>query len=208
MMPRPPRLIRRCRLAARSLLSGLLAIWYVVLMIGVPLPAVSSSADQVAANSPFPCQHHRCGCRDSERCWRDCCCFSMEEKLAWAQQNNVEPPAYVVEAALAARQAKQTATKKKCCCSSNCETKQAESKPQATVTQRPSHGTTWIVLIDAQRCRGEAGGSFTQVSVATVPPLPITSPSFRDRTSDLPQFSSLVPPSVAFAPPDPPPRVA
>jgi len=184
-------------------------MWYVVLMIGVPLPAVLSSADQVAANSPFPCQHHRCGCRDSEQCWRDCCCFSMEEKLAWAQQNNVEPPAYVVEAVLAARQAKQTAVKKHCSrCSSSCETKQAESKPQATATQRPSHGTTWIVLIDAQRCRGEAGGSFTQVSVATVPPLPIQAPNVRDLTDDCPLPFQISLPAVAFAPPDPPPRVA
>lgn len=43
---------------------------------------------------PFPCQDHACGCQSAEECWRHCCCFSPEERWAWAEQHGVEPPAY------------------------------------------------------------------------------------------------------------------
>jgi hypothetical protein len=65
-------------------------VWFAIVTSGVPLPAGMSS-DKFGA--PFPCQSHACGCRSAAACWTDCCCFTLDEKLAWARANGVTPPA-------------------------------------------------------------------------------------------------------------------
>jgi hypothetical protein len=71
---------------------------YMAAVVGYPLPAVVQKS-----GAPFPCQHHACGCVNAEQCWRDCCCFTPQEKLAWARENHVTPPTYA-ELALDASQ--------------------------------------------------------------------------------------------------------
>src|SRR5437660_274407 len=80
--------IRR-HLAVEPMLIG-----FLVVALGVPLPLPSVKDTRI----PFPCQHHRCGCQSAEECWRHCCCFTLEQRLAWARANQVEPPTFVLEA--------------------------------------------------------------------------------------------------------------
>jgi hypothetical protein len=63
---------------------------------GVPMPALS---ERKAGDVPFPCQDCPCGCTDAETCWRDCCCYTNQQKVAWARKNGVAIPAFVVAAA-------------------------------------------------------------------------------------------------------------
>lgn len=63
--------------------------------VGVPLPAQTARK----SGDPFPCQHCACGCKDAESCWRNCCCHTNREKLAWAKRHGVKPPAFVIAAA-------------------------------------------------------------------------------------------------------------
>ena len=69
----------------------------------LPLPmtdvVISSRLSGKDSSVPFPCMRRPCGCRSAEECWRKCCCFSHKQKLAWAEENNVEVPDYVLEAA-------------------------------------------------------------------------------------------------------------
>ncbi len=65
-------------------------IAYMLAALGAPLPAAARKADDL----PFPCQNHPCGCRTAEQCWAGCCCFTPEERWAWAHTHHVEPPAY------------------------------------------------------------------------------------------------------------------
>lgn len=99
----------------RRLLGWLSLMVYFAATFGLPLPALP-------ATGPFPCQSHGCGCRSAEQCWRSCCCYSMEEKLAWARNKGVEPPDYVVEAVA-----------EKSCCSSH---RKAKNKPAPKAPQR------------------------------------------------------------------------
>src|SRR5437868_5903658 len=69
----------------------LLAIWLTTGAGSLPLPAPFS---KMKDGQPFPCQDHPCGCATAEDCWRHCCCFTAEERWAWARQHNIEPPAY------------------------------------------------------------------------------------------------------------------
>jgi hypothetical protein len=65
---------------------------YLVATIGVPLPAYVNKDH----GTPFPCQHHACGCATARQCWESCCCYSPQEKLAWATANHVEPPTRLI----------------------------------------------------------------------------------------------------------------
>lgn len=67
-----------------------------VVSLGIPTAA---PVDKRGAGEPFPCQDCPCGCKDAETCWRDCCCFTNQQKLAWAKRHRVQPPAFVVAAA-------------------------------------------------------------------------------------------------------------
>src|SRR5262249_28300736 len=50
----------------------------------------------------FPCQGRPCGCASAADCWQgDCCCFTLAEKVAWADAHGVEPPAHARERAAA-----------------------------------------------------------------------------------------------------------
>jgi hypothetical protein len=83
------------RLRARRLVTGVALAAYLAVVIGLPVPA----APVKDRRQPFPCQDHPCGCRTAEECWRHCCCFSPEQRLAWAQERGIEPPPYAEEPA-------------------------------------------------------------------------------------------------------------
>ena len=92
----------------RGALALLLIANQVVICAGLPLPAVAA-APQKDRGQPFPCMDRPCGCMNAQQCWRSCCCFSMQEKLAWAEAHHIEPPAYVrEEAEREARESKRT----------------------------------------------------------------------------------------------------
>jgi hypothetical protein len=78
----------------RRCLAPVLALAYVMAMVGAPWPTPTASRD----TTPFPCQGHRCGCLSAEQCWGHCCCFTPEQQLAWAAANQVEPPAELAAA--------------------------------------------------------------------------------------------------------------
>ncbi|MCE9543947.1 MAG: hypothetical protein K8T25_00250 [Planctomycetia bacterium] len=89
----------------RRRVAAAAALFYLVAWIGFPLPQLREiAAGDVESSEPFPCQHHHCGCVSAEQCWRNCCCMTMPQRLAWAKANGVTPPAWVT--ALAGEQAK------------------------------------------------------------------------------------------------------
>ena len=79
--PLPPHLLRHV-VAAAALLGQ------VVAAVGAPVP--SRALANKSASVPFPCLGHPCGCSTSEQGWAgDCCCFTLEEKLAWADARDI-----------------------------------------------------------------------------------------------------------------------
>src|SRR5262245_52697990 len=74
--------IRRCLISAAALTG------YLCATIGFPLPQPLLKD----RSRPFPCQGHVCGCQTAEQCWEHCCCYSHEEKRAWAEAHHIEPP--------------------------------------------------------------------------------------------------------------------
>ncbi|MGE3406628.1 MAG: hypothetical protein AB7I37_07440 [Pirellulales bacterium] len=105
---RPARLHR---VAGRRFVATMALLAFVGTAVGLPLPLARPDKDR---SQPFPCADRPCGCRNAEQCWRECCCFSMPEKLAWARRHGVTPPDFVVAAAQRQQAAQRTCTKAGC----------------------------------------------------------------------------------------------
>ena len=93
----PVRQLRK--LTQRACRSGLLAaagLAFFVAAAGIPLPLGRSKDRSI----PFPCMDRPCGCHDAAGCKAHCCCFSSEEKLAWATEHEVDPTPFVEDEAL------------------------------------------------------------------------------------------------------------
>lgn len=66
---------------------------YVLVAAGIPLPAIREPAK---SGELFPCASSGCGCDSAEKCWQNCCCHTLAERLAWAEKNGVTPPAFAL----------------------------------------------------------------------------------------------------------------
>lgn len=113
MRYRLPRLRMFHSVRHSSAMAALLA--YLVAAVGVPLPGVTQKDRSV----PFPCMDRTCGCHDASGCKQHCCCFTSEQKLAWAAEHDVDPTPFVNDldlvAALPAEHAKIPAHAAACC---------------------------------------------------------------------------------------------
>lgn len=176
-----------CHFLRRILVVFLVAAHFAA-TIGFPvLPVVEIEA----GSGPFPCQHHHCGCRSAEQCWRSCCCMSTQEKSAWAKEHGVTPPDFV----LAAANAESTSDASRSCCrhrhhvmvsnasdhrhtsSHECSNAhgQVGGADAAVVHGGEANRWDWVLAVHARQCQGLA--SLWLVSGAVLPPpLPIDAP--------------------------------
>jgi len=164
--------------------------------IGVPLPVRSV---KVSAQR-FPCENSPCGCADAASCWRDCCCNTPQQKLAWAKKHGVTPPDFVIAAA---REAESVHS---CCASSRPACCHDAAKPAGSCCSTPAQPprSKSVLLVAALKCRG------ISVSVSLLPPTVLPRPV---RLAAPPLATSDAPPSspnlyqsptdeVATPPPD------
>jgi hypothetical protein len=206
-------------------------VGHVIGTLGFPM---LSPRTKGRAEIAFPCQNRPCGCLTSEQCWAgDCCCFTLSEKLAWAEANGIEPPAHVRP--LVESRKERPASRPKptccegggapgvseptCCCGAPESKKGTEGEGRSccdqTALQREVGITkaancskphvTWVVGILAQKCRGEGpAGLFLWEPTLVAADLPFVLPR--------PQPSTFLPTETESAlyaspqPPTPPPR--
>ena len=99
---------------------------YALVASGLPLPLgtttpanPSSAAGKRLAvkdrSQPFPCMDKSCGCATAEQCFRQCCCNTPAETLAWARAHKID---LAVIAALQQRVAVAAPPTQGSCCSS------------------------------------------------------------------------------------------
>jgi hypothetical protein len=86
----------------RPLLTWLAILGYGVLALGLPLPAGMGqkgaspgldAAGTIAAKDrsvPFPCMNSPCGCASADQCFRDCCCTTLAERVAFARRHRLD----------------------------------------------------------------------------------------------------------------------
>jgi hypothetical protein len=120
--------------------AGIALVAFLVASVGYP---VWSGAGGKDLSQPFPCMHRHCGCRTAEQCWRGCCCFTNQQKVAWAQARDVAPPEYVVTAA---KQETSRVAKASCC---------STKKSGCHSARKSSSDSPLLAMIEALTCAGE-----------------------------------------------------
>jgi hypothetical protein len=215
-------LLRRFWMALPYRLSVLgVCLAYLFAALEIPLPVLLYKD----SSQPFPCQDHPCGCLTAEQCWSQCCCFTPEERGAWARVHNVEPPAYAekpVEKPAARgwntaklRDRDNGPTAKSCCracqpaapasdalanCCRTCE-------PAAPEKDAIANTSGWrMTAMAAWRCQGY---STLWVSTgAALPLVPLAAWSPDDAPPVRISLSSELADKLPFPPLDPPPRLS
>jgi hypothetical protein len=191
---------------------------YSAAAFGLPLPAAATPRE---AGEPFPCMGHACGCRTAEQCWTNCCCFTPEERWAWARAHDVQPPAYAERPAPSeegwntprlrdrAEGEPAQATRRSCCrdraakaCCGGGACAGADTTQPAN--EAPPSGVRWVPGVSALRCQG-----LTTLWVTTGTTLP-PPPAVGWAPCETPEGSLHAPDAVACVlartPPIPPPR--
>ena len=185
---------------------------YMLAALEIPLPVfVHKNIGQ-----PFPCQDHPCGCQTAEQCWSHCCCFTPEERRAWARAHKVQPPTYAEKPAekptskgwntVKLRDRDATATKS--CCSA----KKEHASCCRTVAKSPEKPSSpskghirCTTTMNAWRCQGY---STLWVSIGSVLPVPPRAAWVPDGTPPVyVPLSSIRADKSSSTPLDPPPRL-
>lgn len=159
---------------------------------------------------PFPCQNHPCGCATSEQGWAgDCCCFTLEEKLAWADARGVTPPEHVRPAVAARKLAPKSEAS--CCAKKSAPSCCDRTEGGAGKSCAPEHlqpakpVIKWVAGVFAQKCRGEGTAGLLKLELISIP---APSAVLREvaRTRDVVRAPDPRLTSALHIPPTPPPR--
>lgn len=158
-------------------------------LIAAPLPVPLGS---------FPCAGHACGCLTAEQCWDHCCCYSVAERVAWAEQQHVSAPVNLRTLA---------AGEQKSCCAARHHDDVAPG-PRSTFDQQTKdvpESPTCCTSISPARCHG----IFHTLNGGVIAPTParepesiatVTPPSTRV------DLRCQSPTSLSLPPAPPPPR--
>jgi hypothetical protein len=147
-------------------LAGLLtavAVGIATLGIPLPLPVLKDTSE------PFPCMNCGCSCLNAEMCWRECCCFTNTEKLAWAEKHGVKVPGYLFAQAAEEgdpTRAEDLAPLKPCCRARAIAARQASccsKRPGICETEAPAF-VPGVLGIHALKCQGNS------LSLSLLPP--------------------------------------
>lgn len=158
------RMTRAGRRHFRAWGIGLLAAWQLVAGVGISLPLPR----RPAGGERFPCENCPCGCATAEHCWRNCCCFTPEQRLQWARQNGVPVPAFV-QAAARSGEGPRAARCPHCVAAPPKAVPGAPLRTGAPVARSAPPNAGWSI-VQAQRCRGFV--EHWQVLAQGLPPRP------------------------------------
>ena len=184
--------------------AGLLVVVLTIALF--PLPFVSMPAKGAKdLSKPFPCQDRPCGCLSAAQCKKKCCCFSADQKVAWAKKNH-RPISDVLDIA-AERQPPQI-VRNSSCCETKVSARQDRPACLTKIANRSSSGgnrVSVVIAALAQQCHGIAVTAFGQpIYILTAPACTICSISLNgERVA--PWIPGLIQPESE--PPVPPPRL-
>jgi hypothetical protein len=186
----------------RRPIAALSLVIYLAAMIGVPLPMPQVAGQH--RGTPFPCQNHHCGCASAEQCWRSCCCYSPQERLAWAKAHGVTMPA---DARAELERASHDDHEHAGCCDLAAGDHAADGHACGQCkNHEDTSGVRWVLGVQAQKCQGL---TLLWVAIGATLPLEIISlwefdwsPSGQVCVADgdfspLPAEPSVPPPRVA-----------
>lgn len=162
------RIVASPRLMRQTL--ALVCLLLLLLMItGLPVPR-SNGKDR---STPFPCMDSHCSCSTAEQCWKQCCCHTHEEKLAWAKRNDQPIPDYVAQVEdrpFGKCDSCEYKSRHDTCCESvnvSCDSSCCEHQ-QVRQVSRATRNLKWISMIHALKCQGHDGWSLLANAVVVL----------------------------------------
>jgi hypothetical protein len=185
------------RCVRRWLVVGLVVAGYVASAAGVPLPAPSLPRN----GERFPCENHRCGCSSAQQCRDSCCCYSRDQKLAWARDNGVPLP--VAADSWHATRQRDVAHDHRACAGC-CPGERVASPPEPQLPEGSDQPTS-VVGLAARHCQG-LGTNWLSAMPALPPAEPVACGSAPVPTSWMP-LTHQTTATLRLAPPIPPPRL-
>jgi hypothetical protein len=179
----------------RRLTGGVALLSYVTSALGLPLPSPIKKDRSV----PFPCQDRACGCTSAEQSSHSCCCFTPEERRAWAERHGVTPTGCCGGGASEKGECRG--------CSQACQ----GCEQEAGVDEKPccvpnGKSVRWSSGLSALRCKGQ-GTLWVTTGAVLPPPPPLTWCPSMPCTGWL-AYPDIGVVTIAATPPDPPPRLA
>ncbi len=214
--------------------ASLMVVCAVVLPI--PFTPTARNTSEKDTSEPFPCMNRPCGCLSADQCWKKCCCFTNEQKVAWAKANDVKIPEFVIVAAKAESHARGVVaapvkpspkTHGACCktesnspavpkpscphCSSDNKTKSATTASCCSAKKSQLKDVTPVRrtkwVLAVYAARCQGNGEFWFSMAPAILLPPIVAPAIpNDTTSGEPLMSERLP-MTSLLPPVPPPRV-
>lgn len=198
----------------RHVLAVLLLVAHAFAATGAPVP-VPHAANNRSSQPAYPCRDHACGCLTAEQCWAgDCCCFTLEQKLDWADARGIEPPASARSAAAARKAATPPKKPKRPCCRGEeeaalpvaaCSSPTCEQDAAAAEDSDNALTVLWVAGVRAQKCRGEGPAGLLKLDPAVAPAAP-TTVKIAPEPERFARPASVPPAPVSQQPPARPPR--
>lgn len=184
----------------KRLTAALLLVLLSIACVPIPFSFAPPKTGKESA-TPFPCQNRPCGCRTAEQCKKKCCCFSTEQKLAWAKRNGLNA-SDVVDGYAICEQPSSTSGKS-CCASKQPVTIKVSSAVSKHIkSQTPKK---FVVGFVAQKCQGNVQAASGQL-VFLIPP--VIDPDFQiEPTGERVSCSGCPFTQPLPEPPEPPPRL-
>lgn len=161
------RLAKRLPRAFRGGIGAAATVAFLAAAVGVPLPSGVRKDRSVA----FPCMYRSCGCHDAAGCKDHCCCFSNQEKLAWAAEHHVDATPFADTRLLAVEDGLPRPSCAKC---DSAETP-SNDDGAACCANRPARQTStipragWLSIVAYRQCTGLAP-LWTLLGAALPPP--------------------------------------
>jgi hypothetical protein len=203
----------RRRFPPRHAVAAVLFLGQLVATFGFPIAV--KSTQMADSSQSYPCSGHACACVNADKCWEGaCCCFTLEEKLAWADANHVAVPGHV-RPLVESRKAQVVAKNKPKCCRdreqtacSECE-KPIERECPSCAAEKVAEPreVQWILVFRSQKCRGEGPMGLFSLPPTIVSRLPLAwkpDAPIAGRIAN----NAMTPISIFTIPPTRPPRIS
>ena len=168
----------------RPLLTWLAILGYGVLALGLPLPAgmgpmgapAGLDAAGVIATKDrsvvFPCMNSPCGCASADQCFRECCCTTLAERLAFARRHRLDTALIATLEArmLGAGELAERKPQGACCASDHaaqncCELQPKSQAPSAAAEKNCCEDAVTAESIEADPAPIVEGGRVRQVTL-------------------------------------------
>ena len=192
---------RRAADAWRVVVPVLLLVSHLMATLGFPLTVAPPKS--ATSSIPFPCATRPCGCRTSEECWAgDCCCFTLTEKLAWAEENGFDPPEHVRPLVAAQANQKSKDDEKEEC--PLCKAERLKNMAAAE-TAPPVVQIKFVLGAFTKKCRGETPEEAANAALLLVFPEGIAT-RFEVARAVFARPASVCVPTNISKPDSPPPK--